>query len=390
MPFAVICQGCGRSVSVNDDYERRKIRCPDCGVYCDVPQADKRNIGAKTGQKAASKPNIPANAWIDDILFTEEPAATCSTCGTKLAPEESAGNSERKCGRCRDLAQKKPRDAQEKPVTVSAAPTLKKKPPDDDEDDGSPYRFAERLGAPCPKCGEEVPKTATSCSLCGHTWQVEPKPVRTYEPVELEWESCLTYRKRVKLLKLSQAFGLVVAIVSLAGGGLGVFLANWIVTTLMLIFLLGTYPRVNLSRNKKGRILLTKTWRACFRQRETEIIDLTKYVGVATGKQFDGGLTNWLFFLLFMTTGVTPAFTWFFGSESGVFVWVFFFVSLAMGLLPCIIWAYLTLYKESHFVALTQDHGYKAYNLYHGLGGDQAEEIAEAVQEIAGMPYENA
>ncbi|MFL5244380.1 MAG: hypothetical protein ACJ8FY_19950 [Gemmataceae bacterium] len=389
MAFAVICPGCGHTVSLSDDYLRRKIRCPDCGVYCDVPQADKRNTAAKAGQKAASPPSVPANAWIDDILFTEKPAVTCSTCGTKLRPNEAAGTPERICGGCQGLADKKAGFAREKPVAATAAGAAKKKPLEDDPDDGSPYRLAERLGAACPQCGEEVPKTATSCSWCSHTWEEERKPDPTYEPVQLEWESGFTYRKRKKLFVLAQVFGLFVAAVSLAGGALGTFLANWLVTTPMLVFLLGTYPRLNLSRNKRGRIILTKTWRACFWQRETETIDLTKYVGVATGKQFDGGMTNWLFFLVFLATGVVPAFSWIFSSESSIFTWVVFFVSLAMGLLPSMTWAYLTLYKEIHFVALTQDHGYKAYNLYQGLDGDQAEEIAEAVQNIAGMPYEN-
>jgi hypothetical protein len=178
--------------------------------------------------------------------------------------------------------------------------------------------------------------------------------------VQLEWESGKPYRKRVRILIYFQCFGLLVALMAAVSFNLGIFIPTWIITTTMLCFLLGTYARVNLTRNKKGRVFLTKTWRAFFWQRPSEVVDLKQYVGVATGKAFDGGLVNW----------------------------IFFFVFLGMGIVPGLIWFYLSLHRECHYVALTQEHGYKAYTLYHGWDGDQAEQIVTAVQEIAGMPLE--
>jgi hypothetical protein len=346
-------------VAVPDDYDRRKIRCPDCGIYCDVPINKERKAEAKIVSKKAHESNAAPDPWIDDILFKEDPLPTCSICGKQLTPAENRSGAGGQCGRCKTQSEKR-----SKPEQIHVTPPVKKphrkRIVSTQEDDGTPYRFAERLGATCPECEEEVGKTATSCSNCGHTWQVEQPPPRVFEPVQLEWESGKPYRKRIRILIYTQCFFLLVAFMAAVTFNLGIFIPTWLITTTMLCFLLGTYARVNLTRNKKGRVVLTKTWRAFFREWPSEVVDLKQYVGVATGKAFDGGLVNW----------------------------IFFFVFLGMGIVPGLIWFYLSLHRECYYVALTQEHGYKAYTLYHGWDGQQGEEISKAVQEVAGLPLE--
>jgi DNA-directed RNA polymerase subunit M/transcription elongation factor TFIIS len=388
---AVLCPSCGQAVSVADDYNRRKIRCPDCGVYCDVPVSKERKTEAKVAAKKAPDSNAAPDPWIDNILFKEDPLPTCSSCGKQLTPAENRSGSGGQCGRCKAQSEKRA-----KPEQAPATQTVKKPHPkriiSTQDDDGTPYQFAERLGATCPECEEEVGKTATSCSNCGHTWQVEQPPPREFAPVDLEWESGKPYHKRVRLLIYAQGFGLLMGIGSAATFNLGFFIPTWTLTTAMLCFLLGTYARVNLTRNKKGRVALSKTWRAFFRERPSEVVDLKQYVGVATGKAFDGGLVNWIFFFVFLGmgggTGTGLGLAAANAFSDGLVSVIFFLVSLGLGLLPALIWFYISLHRECHYVALTQEHGYKAYTLYHGWDGDQAEEIATAIQEIAGLPLE--
>src|SRR5438477_12143579 len=93
---AVLCHSCGRPVPVPDAYERRKIRCPDCGVYCDVPV----NKEKKAEVKVVAKNSAP-DPWIDDILFKEDPLPTCKSCGAQLTPNENRSGFGGQCSRCR-------------------------------------------------------------------------------------------------------------------------------------------------------------------------------------------------------------------------------------------------------------------------------------------------
>ena len=63
-------------------------------------------------------------------------------------------------------------------------------------------------------------------------------------------------------------------------GELAVSAFSFLVFTGMLSFLLGTCQRVDLSRNAKGRVQLSRTWWICFVFKDTEPIELAEYEGV--------------------------------------------------------------------------------------------------------------
>src|SRR5436305_12674735 len=46
MLLSVICHSCGHRVELADDFARRKVRCPECGVMCEVEGA------TRTGPRA--------------------------------------------------------------------------------------------------------------------------------------------------------------------------------------------------------------------------------------------------------------------------------------------------------------------------------------------------
>ena len=115
-----------------------------------------------------------------------------------------------------------------------------------------------------------------------------------------------------------------------------------------LAFLLGTYSRVNLARNTKGQIKLTKTWRAFFYELPTTQLKLSQYEGIATGHMHYITWLDWFLLLLLL---------------------VCFFV-------PGLIWFYLSFFRVTFFVALAKDHGSPDYFLYRGFNEELMKEMS--------------
>ena len=69
MSIAISCHGCGQRFDVPDDYQRRKIRCAACGVYCEVPEPSKKSSAAKMPAKEKVKHSSPAGDT--DAIFAD-------------------------------------------------------------------------------------------------------------------------------------------------------------------------------------------------------------------------------------------------------------------------------------------------------------------------------
>src|SRR5438477_1337781 len=57
MPFSVVCHGCGQRLEVADDYSRRKMRCPECGVMCEIPVSDKERAATRSARAKSPAPS---------------------------------------------------------------------------------------------------------------------------------------------------------------------------------------------------------------------------------------------------------------------------------------------------------------------------------------------
>jgi len=110
------------------------------------------------------------------------------------------------------------------------------------------------------------------------------------------------------------------------GGAITAF----IVSELLWAFLLGTYPRVNLSRDKRGKVTLTKTWRVCFIERPPQSFDVLEFQGVRTGYASDVSIMDWIIAILLLPAGIAPG----------------------------IIWWYVFIQLDQHTVHLVREHGY--------------------------------
>ena len=115
---------------------------------------------------------------------------------------------------------------------------------------------------------------------------------------------------------------------------------------------------LDLSRNKKGQVKLTRTWRICFFKLAPKDIRLREYEGVSTGP----------------------------GEHSPFLDWMVCFTLLCFFLVPGILWFFLVMTRSSYFVALTKNHGYPECILYQGLNQEMVNDIAVTLEEVAGLP----
>jgi hypothetical protein len=137
---------------------------------------------------------------------------------------------------------------------------------------------------------------------------------------------------------------------------------SWLWLAGMLAFLLGTFFHVRLTRDKKGRVKLMKTWRVCFVPRPPTEIALRDYVGVRKGMSRDAGWLEWIICINLIISGLLP----------GLLFW------------------YKVILTDRHDVVLTRDSGYADVMLYRGTDGSLAEEVTVTLRDAARLREEKA
>jgi hypothetical protein len=233
----------------------------------------------------------------------------------------------------------------------------------DDPEDGRPYRTADRDEQVCPQCGKRLPPDGVLCPRCGFHLRKREKVARTYEPLARRWELGLSLASRVRLFVLLAlaAPGLGV-LAGLLGADLALSTGTWVLGTVLLAFLLGTCNRLDLTRDRRGRVRLTQNWRVAFVPLAPRPIDLREFDGVVTGRGRDAGFPEKLIFVLL----------------------------LLMGVVPGIVWWFCVVQRVVFYVALAQGHGFPAATLYRGWREEQALELAHTLSDAAGLPYRAA
>lgn len=322
MSASTICHGCGQRLALPPGYARTKLRCPECGVMCEVaPQETREAPRKQAARRPAAKPAPPEDPRISDedlpIKLASEPAPP-----PKAEPE----------------------------IEFS-----------DDPEDGKPYRVTAKEPR-CPQCGLRLEPAATQCPGCGWDLRTGKKPKRTFEPAELSWEAGMPLHRRRLVFALGIVLGIALGVpISIASESWVGGVISWIVFVILTAFLLGTYPRVDLSRSRRGKVTLTKTWRALFVERPPVRFDVRDFHGVRTGFDRDVHFLDWFIAILLLPAGIAPG----------------------------IIWWYLFIQLDQHTVVLVREHGYGSDVLYRGVSESMAKEMARAVDEIGGLPWEN-
>lgn len=378
----VICEGCGQRVAIPEGYRRNKIQCA-CGVICTVPESARQDADVAAPKRAAAQapPAVEEQAerWLLDDSPTSPPPSEPPSFRdpkpiTESKPAAKPAVFERRfpCRRCGQMVRRQgecpdcdgfvsPSAAKEEPVwwpTVDEPPSTA-----DEEEDASPYAVEGAEDVKCPKCCFLLPPGSVLCVRCGFHLTKRKKVTRAYQPLERVWETTASFSRRLTTFSVCEAAALLLGLIAIfwAGADLGVFIGAYLLLTAMLAFLIGTFDRIHLKRDHRGRVQLTKTWRVAFLALQPQSIDVHSYEGIVTGQHREISFWEYL---------------------------VFFFL-LFFALVPGFIWWYMAMYKVTFHVSLSRDHGFPSYILFSGWSEKQMKEIAYALRDASGLPYED-
>jgi hypothetical protein len=198
---------------------------------------------------------------------------------------------------------------------------------------------------------------ATVCLHCGFDVRKRRKAKRRYQPMALEWESDMPLSTRLVILGCFWGFHLLVAIGAWFGGHLASAVVAWFPLTLIVCFVVGTYDRVQLLRDERGRVTVVKHWRVFFVPLAPHRHEVRGYEGVVMGGWNDSGIMEWFICLCLLTLGCVPA----------------------------IVWWYVAIYQNHYHVGMAEDHGRVALPVYRGRSEDQMHEIAKAMCDATGL-----
>jgi hypothetical protein len=380
----VICEGCGQRVPIPEGYRRNKIQCA-CGVICLVPESARQETEAAPLKQTTAKPT-PAveeeaeHGLLDDSPTSPPPNQPPHFCdpGPVPAPQPAQKPTVKEmrfpCRRCRRLIRRQG----ECPDCDGFVPSLAgsgnaepvwwpsvDEPKDKEEaEDPSPYAVEGAEDVKCPKCCFMLPPESVLCVRCGFDLKKRKKVVRTYQPIERVWETTASFSTRLAIFCICEIFFGALGLTGVFRGGadLGVFIAVFLLLSAMLAFLLGTFERIHLTRDVRGRVQLIKTWRVAFFALSPQSIDVRAYEGIVSGRH-------------------RPVSPW--------DAWILYFL-IVFGVIPGIIWWYLVFYKITYQVALSRDHGFPTYTVYSGGSEIQMKEIAYALRDAAGLPYNDS
>jgi hypothetical protein len=354
MSIAVTCPECGHPFQVAGPELPAAIECLLCGTCFPRPAAPApRPRPAPPVQPA---PASPARAKRQKPA-TAPPAPAPETPGTPSPPTADGDLPIPLTAGGWPALEKPAAEPQPRRGAGAARPQGPAEP--DPDDDGTPYVFADRDARRCPNCTLVAKAGQQTCSRCGVDLETGQAPPRVYEPVERDWHAGLPLARRVRLFAIAQ---IVVIPLGILGawwsGSLFLFLGPWLLFSGLLAFLLGTFDAVHLSRNKRGQVRLTKTWRAFFRPCAPETYRLADYEGLVTGQTHEVDFWDYLAAVLLLPFGIVPGVLW---------------------------WLY-AMQKISFFVALGKDHGYPAVMLYKGWDENLMKDMARTIREAGECP----
>lgn len=311
MPHSFLCPNCGLRVLVPDGHTRPKIRCSECGVITEIP--------ASARKTAPTPPARPPRPPSDVVPRAAVPAAP-------PAPNYAA-------------------------VYIWGTST--------DEEGSDPYPVADPERPRCPHCEAVLEFGTVVCTRCGFDQLSRRQHLREYTPLIRHWNAGMSVQRRVALFMTGLTgtilFGLLGAWLA---GNLVAFVAPGLLFTALSAFLLGTYDRLDLTRDRKGRVELTRTWHVCFWRFPSARLDLRPFEGIATSKDQEAGFFEWLVFL-----------------------------SLLPSVVPAVVWWWVAIRQATVTVALTRDHGYAAEILYRGWDEEHALDLAATLADVARLAY---
>lgn len=288
--------------------------------------------------------------------------AFCAGCGRRQDLPREYARPQYRCTGCGTL-NKLPEPAK---GPANHAPTTEAPPEREillrgtDDDDFNPYSVRGDVpAAKCPACGQAIHERVSICNHCGADLQARKQAQRTFVAIDRTWEIGWPLAKRLALFLFLQAInGAVLIAGTAAGWSAGLSFGGTALVVALQAFLLGTYDRIRLTRNAKGKVALTRTWRYAFVPRPDQAIRWREHEGICVvmndeTEPFDWMIVAWLS-LMFVVPGI-------------VFWW-------------------LAIRGERYNVALCKDHGFPDTIIFRTLQKQRAEEVVATISEAAMLP----
>jgi predicted RNA-binding Zn-ribbon protein involved in translation (DUF1610 family) len=360
MSVSTLCRGCGRTIQVPPGYDKRKIRCSNCGVDWEVP----------VDARAASPPAKPQPAPADSAApvppkkkqgLNKRAVIACPNCGETVRMSVDKKKAVGQCPACgwKGRLGPAPEPAAEEPAPPKARPAAEPPPTASLPGAEEGYRVTGPTEIHCPHCRKRLEPDVKVCPGCDYNLETGEKPDKLFEPFQERWEAGLSFRRRMTWFLVCQGLTLPLGVTALfLTGSILDFLIGSATFAALLAFLLGTYSRVDLARQENGKIILTQTWRIGFFELRPTKFRRNDYEGILTGTTYEVRGTDWIIFGL----------------------------GIASGLIPGILFWYFAMQKLSYYVALAKDHGFPSVYLYSGWSQKHSEDIAATLHEISGLP----
>lgn len=289
-------------------------------------------------------------------ITTVSTPVVCPSCATTLSIPAEYARSKMQCPVC-GIYCPVPADARREPPVAAPAPgdprlaspqAAHASPPagggnlltGTDDDDGQPYTVPGDPGDP----GRAIKKAT---------------PARSLKPLTKTWDIGWPLRTRVRVFAALVALNLLALFFS------AILLDNFTVApftllcaTALLAFLVGTSDRIELNRNGKCQVRLTRTWRVAFYELKPQPLRWSDYESVAVSQSYEPHFEDWTVLLILVP----------------------------YGLIPAVLWWWFVIRPERFHVILYKDHGFPETTLFRTQKEWLACQVAETVADVTGLP----
>jgi predicted RNA-binding Zn-ribbon protein involved in translation (DUF1610 family) len=327
MPF--LCTGCGEILE--NDGTKVKITCPSCGVMSDIRQQGFTKVAidpiSNDDADQPKKSKVPGESKLNS---GQTPKIE--------APSESI----------------KSRRAFKKKLVVPEEFVSS------NEDDGLAYGLTDSNDFYCPGCESVMDASHTVCLSCGFHIDKGDKVRRRHQPLNQNW--CEGWNRSSRMLVAATLFLAtliaVIAFVESGASGLAGSLALGFFAFAQILYITGTHGQLELVRNSKGKIRLTRRY----------------FIGfILTAKSS-------------LTTDGHDGIKLVQSSNSGAIEYIIGAILLIPFIFPAMIWYAAVIHGSIFEVALTRDMG-RMVNILFRCGNEAiAKEIAMTLNRITNLP----
>src|SRR5262249_50512904 len=248
MLVPVYCRGCGQRLEIPDGFAKAKLRCVECGVYTELPPDLREQLAsAPPAAKSAAAPVAAPSAA--SASAEDENGDEVEAYG--FIPEKPPAETARTAP---------PPDAKPEPPEIPERELLVQ---GTDEDDLNPYTVhGDAPTRMCPECDRRSDARAKACVHCGYHFETGAKTKREFEPIRRELENGWALNKRLPAFMAMQGVNFLLLILSMVNGyAFCAALFGIIIMVALQAFLVGTFEKLTLARDVKGKVKITRIWR---------------------------------------------------------------------------------------------------------------------------------